>query len=126
MITESPLLPNARHEAHRLADLGYHLVPVACGGKRPLIAWKDAESSHRAIDAWFDRFRSLINIAIDAGKSGVVGLDADTDEAAAWIVAHCPPTPMWAATPRGGRHAYYQATAERRRPPRTSSASAST
>lgn len=102
----------ANREAHALAELGFHVVPIEFGGKRPLIAWKDAESSHCAIDEWFDRFGSPLNIAIVAGKSGIVGLDADRPEAAAWITSHCPPTPMVATTPRGGLHAYFRAPAD--------------
>ncbi len=96
-------------EAHDLLEIGYHLVPIGHGGKVPLITWKDADCTHRRIDEWLDRFGPDLNIAIHAGKSGIVGLDADTDEAAGWIERHCPPTPMIATTPRGGRHAYFRA-----------------
>lgn len=95
--------------AHALHELGYHLVPCEFGGKRPLIRWKEAGCSHRLIDEWFDRFRLQINIAIHSGRSGVVGLDCDTEEAAEWVATHCPPSEMFATTPRGGLHAYYRA-----------------
>ena len=97
--------------AHELHRLGYHLVPCAYGGKRPLIKWKDSACSHRRIDAWFDRFPRFLNIAIHAGKSGVVVLDCDTAEAAAWVAERFPPSPMTAATPRGGIHHYYRSPA---------------
>ena len=100
------------HEAHDLADMCYSLAPVEFGGKRPLLPWKELETSHRAIDGWFDRFGHPINIAIVAGRSGVVGLDADIEEAAACIAANCPASPMIAATPRGGLHAYFRAPAD--------------
>jgi hypothetical protein len=96
-------------QAHALADLGYHLVPIVYGEKKPLIRWKESPSSHEAIDSWFSRF-GTINVAIHAGRSGVVVLDADRLEAAAWIESHCPATPMTVTTPRGDLHAYYRAS----------------
>ena len=98
-----------KREAHALVALGYKIVPVKYGGKRPLLPWKELACDHGAVDEWFERFPGGISIAIHAGKSGVVGLDADTAEAEAWIAAHCPPTPMRASTPRGGMHAYFRA-----------------
>ena len=95
-------------EAHALVDLGYHLVPVEYGTKKPLLRWKELRSDHRAVERWSRRYRRL-NLAIHTGRSGVVGLDADSERAAEWIAAHCPETPMVSITPRGGLHAYFAA-----------------
>ena len=94
--------------AHQLVDLGFAVVPLRYGGKTPLVKWKHLESSHDAVDGWLRRF-PLMNLAIQAGRSGIIGLDADTPEAAEWIEGHCPRTPMLATTPRGGLHAYFRA-----------------
>lgn len=51
-----------------------------------------------------------MNLAVHTGSSGVVGLDADTEQAAEWIARNCPETPMVGLTPRGGVHAYFRAT----------------
>jgi hypothetical protein len=101
-----------REAAHRLARLGYHLVPIAFGSKVPLVKWKESECSGQLIDAWFDQFDTGINIAIEAGKSRIIVLDADSDSAVSWIEHYCPPTLMRAATPRGGLHAYFRAPAD--------------
>ena len=95
--------------AHELHELGYHLVPCAYGSKTPLIKWKDADCSHRLIDEWFDRAGGFVNLAIHAGRSGIVGLDADTEEASEWIARRCPPSDMFATTPSGGLHVYFRA-----------------
>ena len=112
-------------EAHRLVDLGYRLVPIRYGGKTPLVRWKDLESGHRAVDRWMGRFGAM-NLAVHTGRSGVVGLDADTDRAAEWIAGNCPETPMVCRTPRGGIHAYFRAPRIPRRRRSTCSASGST
>jgi Bifunctional DNA primase/polymerase, N-terminal len=91
-------------EAHRLVDLGYRLVPIRYGGKMPLVRWKDLESGHRAVDRWMGRFGAM-NLAVHTGRSGIVGLDADTDRAAEWIAGNCPETPMVCRTPRGRAYA---------------------
>ncbi len=98
-----------RRASHEISALGFHLVPCEPGSKIPLIAWKDAPSDSDAIDGWFDRFGSDINIAIHAGKSGVVVLDADSSEAEDWIAQHRPPTPVRVRSPRGGSHHYFSA-----------------
>jgi len=96
-------------EAHRLVDLGYRLVPIRYGGKTPLLKWKHLESNHDEVDGWLRRFGAM-NLAIQTGRSGIIGLDADTSEAVGWIECHCPRTPMVATTPRGGLHAYFLAS----------------
>jgi hypothetical protein len=100
--------------AHALAALGYSLVPLAYGTKRPLLPWRNIASSPRDIAAWFERFGTPLNLAIHAGRSGLIVLDADTAEAERWITEHCQETPMRARTPRGGTHFYFSAPA---RPP---------
>lgn len=97
-----------RREAHRLIDCGYSVLPLRYGHKTPLLKWKYLESSHKAVDYWVGRFGSM-NVAIQTGASGIVGLDADTPEASEWIAANCPRTPMVARTPSGGLHVYYRA-----------------
>ena len=108
MSTNTNSVGIVRESAHTLVSLGYHLVPCEPGGKRPLLCWAGSPSGHAEVDRWLDGFGAHINLAIHAGKSGVVVLDADTPEAAAWIETHCPATPMAARTPRGGRHAYFR------------------
>ena len=94
--------------AHELHELGYHLVPCEYGTKRPLIKWKDSPSSEAALDEWLRRF-GIFNLAIHAGKSGIIVLDADSAAAESWIGEQCSPSPMRARTPRGGSHAFYRA-----------------
>lgn len=101
--------PDSLIAAHNLAALGYHLVPCEPGGKRPLIAWKDAPSDRAMIEGWFHRFGASINLAVHVGRSGIVVLDADSAQAEAWIAAHLPPSPMRVRTPRGGSHHYFRA-----------------
>lgn len=38
----------------------------------------------------------------------MVVLDCDDEEAAAWVEAHCPPSPMLVTTPGDGLHAYFR------------------
>jgi hypothetical protein len=109
MRTESYSPLETYHAAHELHELGYHLVPCAYGGKTPLIKWKDADCSHELIDQWFDLEQGFLNFAIHVGKSGIVGLDADTEAAGAWIGEHCPMSDMFATTPSGGLHVYFKA-----------------
>ena len=97
-----------RKDAHRLVDLGYALVPLRYGRKTPVLRWKSLECNHDAVEGWLRRFGRL-NLAIQAGRSGIVGLDADSPEAVEWIERECPRTPMVAGTPRGGMHAYFRA-----------------
>lgn len=100
-----------RTGAHRLVECGYSLLPLRWGAKTPLVRWKKYESGHEEIERWLSRF-GRPNIAIHTGRSGIIGLDADTPEAVRWIEENCPATPMLAATPRGGLHAYYRAVEE--------------
>lgn len=97
--------------ARELHELGYHLVPCAFGEKRPLIRWGDSASNDAAVADWLRRY-GVFNLAIHAGKSGVVVLDADSVAAEQWIHERCPATPMQARTPRGGLHAFYRATGD--------------
>lgn len=100
-----------RAEAHRFVDFNYSILPLKWGAKTPLMRWKESESGHEEIERWLSRFGRL-NIAIHTGRSGIVGLDADTPEAVRWIEENCPATPMLATTPRGGLHAYFRAVEE--------------
>ena len=99
-----------------LAALGYSIVPLAYGTKRPLVPWRSLPTSTRDINAWFERFGSPLNLAIHAGRSGVIVLDADTEGAERWVEQHCPETPMRSRTLRGGMH-YYFGTPARPPPP---------
>jgi hypothetical protein len=93
---------------------GLSVIPVPLpdehhDGKVPSIGWRKYQSlipTEREIRTWFMRDQ---NIAVITGAvSGVVVIDADSDEAVKWIRQHLPYTPWQTQTARGF-HLWYRA-----------------
>lgn len=91
--------------ACQYVDRGFSVIPIAYGGKRPLIPWAEFQQrrARRAeISAWFDRFDGAINLGLVTGAvSNLVIVDADNEAAAAWVDAHLLPTSWIVSTARG-------------------------
>ena len=94
----------------------FSVIPMR--GKRPALPWKRFQESHSRpsmddIRRWFGReAKERFNLGILTGRaaSGIVVLDADSLEAAAWWKANRPPTPLAVKTGGGhGVHFYYRA-----------------
>lgn len=117
-MTNSPIRPVPYQTARRLAGMGLSIIPLHPWdriklieghekqlGKSPCIkSWMDF-MGRRATDAelrdWFDGHTDR-NLAIVCGAiSGFVVVDADSDEAIAWVEANLPPTPMMTRTTKG-------------------------
>lgn len=78
-------------------------------GKVPIISWREYQSrraEEHEIRKWFARDQ---NIAVITGAiSGVVVVDADSEEAVKWIRRHLPYTP-WQTQTKRGFHLWYRA-----------------
>ena len=89
---------------------GLSVIPVEPRAKRPAVAWQEYQSRRATaeeIDRWFGTGASR-NIGIVTGAvSGIVVVDVDSGEAAAWADAHLPATPMRVRTAHG-EHRYYR------------------
>ena len=96
--------PNPLDQALRLLALGFSVIPVKARDKRPSITWKDYQTRRPTVDevtGWF-RGREDLNIAIITGAvSGIVVVDADSEEAMKWMATHHP-SPIRQRTAKGG------------------------
>lgn len=75
--------------AHRYRDLGYHPIPCAPGEKRPLVAWKDFQTTQPTADqveAWWARTPDA-NVALVLGR-GCFAVDLDGGSAAEALLAN--------------------------------------
>ena len=105
-------------DAHFYRDLGFSQLPL--DGKRPAIPrWKHLIRrfpTEAEIRSWFQNTRN--NIGIICGQiSGIVVLDADTQELADSLARQLPPTAMMTKTARG-RHFFYRLKKGQHVPPR--------
>lgn len=100
-----------RAEANTLREMGYHLVPILPLGKAPFLPWKGLQTTRREIDRWLE-MEPRMNLAIHTGRSGVVAVDADDEEALGVLRREYPPSPFSQRTPRGGEHRLYRAEFE--------------
>lgn len=95
--------------AMRYAGRGFSVIPVFARGKRPAGSWKSYQSelaSEGDIETWFANERCH-NIGIVTGAiSGLIVVDADSEEAVAWAETNLPSTPT-VETARG-RHYYFR------------------
>lgn len=94
--------------ARRLRAMGCSVIPVPRGSKRPMVPWREYQH-RRATDAemasWFS---APSNLGVVTGAvSGVVVIDADSDEAAQKLTAAVPYSPRQIRTPRGV-HVWYR------------------
>jgi hypothetical protein len=103
---KNPLL----EEALKYLEMGYSVIPLRQGDKRPLVKW-EAFQKERATKAmlisWWSNEPNA-NIGIVTGKiSDLCVIDCDSDEAYKRVQENLngsnPPT---SKTPRGGRHVY--------------------
>lgn len=95
--------------ARRLWDLGFNLIPIIKGTKKPACAW--ARYQHERVtpeelEGWFDDGRHTYAIVTGA-ISGVVVVDCDTPAAIEWAKEHLTPSPLVVQT-RKGEHWYYR------------------
>jgi hypothetical protein len=104
------------------AAAGWPVFPCQPGGKAPLTehGFKDASTDPAVIRAWWDR-RPGANVAVATGHPGPDVLDVDVRASeggwpslnrltrAGLLNAARP----WVATPSGGRHVYFEGTAQR-------------
>ena len=104
-------LEDRREIARALIEEGFTVVPAHVTEKRPLVKWQqyqESDPNSEVVDGWFltGRFRGC-NWAIITGKQIVV-IDADSDEAVAFILSNLTYTPRTVRTARG-IHFYYRA-----------------
>lgn len=95
-------------EAYRAR--GFSVIPLA--GKLPCVPWKEFQTrraSEMEIEAWFaGGDRRPTGIGIVTGKtSGLVVVDCDRPEDAAFWQENFPPTSVVVESGGGGRHFYY-------------------
>ena len=94
----------------RLRKLGFSIIPIKMGGKKPAVAWKAYQArpaTREELDGWFANGRPY-NIGIVTGAvSHIVVVDYDTPEAIVWADTHLPLTPMMTRTSRG-QHCFYR------------------
>lgn len=110
---EATAIPQA---ARGYAARGWSVIPMQPHGKRPIIAWRDAQqhaASAETIDSWFTRWPDA-NVGIVTGRvSGLVVVDVDAQHggpaSVAGVEAARGPLPrtVEAQTGGGGRHLYY-------------------
>jgi hypothetical protein len=129
--------PEAERAAHRYADYGWRVFPIAPGTKMPLIpsahatgesrctgecgyeghGLHDATLDHKRIERWFET-QPRANVAIRTGAPGPDVLDVDKKPGGEGYTALKKlqaaglfPQPMaYIRTPSGGAHFYYRGT----------------
>lgn len=95
------------------AKQGFSVIPIAAGGKKPLIDWKpyqQARADEELIRSWWTDWPDA-NVGIVTGAvSGLIVLDIDGPEGAESLKKynlHLPPTPA-VRTGSGGGHYYFE------------------
>ncbi|MFZ7126961.1 MAG: bifunctional DNA primase/polymerase [Desulfobacterales bacterium] len=98
--------------AARYLEMGFSIIPVG-HDKKPRLAWapyQETAPTPEAVRKWWKDFPGA-NIGIVTGPvSGLLVVDADSQEAVEKIESYLPETyttPI-ASTPRGGRHYYFR------------------
>lgn len=95
---------------------GWSVIPIAAGGKRPLIPWRVFQTRPARPDevrAWFQRWPQANLALVTGARSGLVVIDVDprhggTASLAAQQAAAGPlPATLSAASGGGGRHLYF-------------------
>jgi len=93
--------------------LGFSLIPLAEKKKNPAIPWKcfqDKRADETQLIKWLDNNNANYNFGIVTGMvSGIVVVDADSDEALTWCQENLPYTPMRTKTAKG-EHLYFKHT----------------
>lgn len=110
--TLKPVDPGFLTAALAYAKLGYHVIPVEPGGKRPMVAWKDFQSvapTIAQIKTWWSRTPNANVGLVITGNRMVVDLDGGA-EAEALLTAlgiELPEAPR--SRTRSGFHVFLQA-----------------
>jgi hypothetical protein len=99
----------AYHFASEYVQRGWSVIPLR--GKRPALAsWKEFQIrrlTEEELPPWCAD--PTINLGIVTGKiSGLIAVDCDTPEDAAFWLNGYPASPLVVQTGRGGKHIYYQ------------------
>ena len=108
---DNPAPRAIRDRACELHALGFSVIPLAYGDKRPVrgVAWgafQVRQADELQLAAWFAG--ELRNLGIVTGViSGVVVVDIDSPEARIWAESHLPATAMRTKT-ANGEHWFYQ------------------
>jgi len=107
---------DSRAAALAYLDLGWSVIPVESGGKRPLVQWTEFQRRRPTpaeVNAWFGHWPDA-NVGIVTGAvSGIVVLDVDSRHGGTLSLAQLDlelgPLPMTveAGTGGGGRHLYF-------------------
>lgn len=109
MSTAPTARPNPLNQALRYLAMGLSVIPLRPRDKKPKLAsWKEYQgrlSTEEELRAWFADGRANLGIVTGA-VSGVVVVDADSQEAQSWIQAQHP-SPMTTVTGKG-RHFWFR------------------
>ena len=93
--------------AKALWEAGFGVIQLGRLSKKPARAWaeyQDRRATDEEIENWWE-IEPDGNVGITTGQ-GVAVVDADSEDAAAWVEAHLPRTPWRVKTGRGW-HYYY-------------------
>lgn len=102
---------NVEFARHYLAKLGWSIIPILPNGKRAMVPWKQYQEELPrlfAIEQWFSNDRT-VNVGLATGRlSGVVVVDEDSykENFQGLTIS----SPLYATTPRGGKHLYFKYT----------------
>jgi KaiC/GvpD/RAD55 family RecA-like ATPase len=101
---------NERLEAAlELAALGWHVIPVVAGGKRPLVEWRDYQHNKPStldISSWWERYPDANLGIILGGGACAVDLDRGGSESLRDAGIELPADAPRVSTPSGGEHIY--------------------
>ena len=93
------------------SEQGFSVIPIRPGWKKkPLVKWEEFQgrrATTEEISGWFQKWPDA-NIGIVTGSiSGIVAIDADSDDAKKWMTETLPATGVYQETSRG-KHAFYK------------------
>lgn len=96
-------------EAVKYIELGWSVIPIIEGSKRPSRAWKEYQEKRMTAVEAIEAFSGASNIGLVCGDiSGVLVIDDDSYKKAAGEEAIKLDTPLFCITPRGGKHYYFR------------------
>ena len=101
--------PNPLDTALRYLSMGFSVIPVKARDKRPALAsWKEFQTrkpTEKEVKNWFAG-KDDLNVALVTGAvSSVIAVDADSQEAVAWMQKHHPST-MRSKTAKGSHYLF--------------------